>query len=253
MSNLGQLLPFVLVGGIAVVVAVLFYRRHRAIEEGFARLLARDGLVPTQTPCGLGARELATRFDATPRGDRRYGVRYGVQGPARAELAGAATTVEVAAFQWWYEVRVQTNKSTSYQRRTTTVAMVRLPVVVPGFIRLRPEGLLGRVGLRRADQQLESDEFNRRFHVRGSDPTLNLRFLDAAMQHRLLTSMTGRTIHLERDLLVLGGAPDHRDTTLPGPIAELPAVGQDALTLLRSVPAQLWRVADAVGGDQGPN
>ncbi len=245
------LVPIVLVVALLGAGVAFYVHRQRTMRDGLARLMARDGLTITNVPCGLHPREMAQRFDATPRGDRRYGVRYGVEGPAEAVIDGAPVPVDLAAFEWWYEARVQNDRSTSYQRRTTTVAMVRLPVVVPGFIRLRPEGLLGRVGLRRADQQVESDEFNRRFHVRGSDPTLSLRFLDAAMQHRLLTTATGRTIHLEGDLLVLGGSPTHRDGSLPGVLAELPAVAQDALALLRAVPAQVWRVARPVGGGEG--
>jgi hypothetical protein len=224
----------------------LLHLHHRRTQEAFARLLARDGLVPTGRPCGLDRDELAGRFGATPRGDRRTGIEHGVEGPAQVELGGHPVGVQVACFQWWHEQRVQQKDGASYRRQRTTVAMARLPVVVPGRIAIEPEGLLGRVGLRRADQQVESEEFNRRFRVTGSDPHLTVSFLDAAMQHRLLETAQGRSIHLEADLLVLGGSPSHRDPSFPGVLAELPAVAQDVVALLRAVPAQVWRTASPV-------
>jgi hypothetical protein len=248
----GDLLPILVVVAVVGGVGGWLYHRHRRLREGLDQLVARDGLVRTDRPCGLERRQLAGRFDATPTGARRNGLRHGVQGTSEVALDGHPVRVEVACFQWWYEEMSQNDQGTSYQERATTVAIARLPVVVPGRVQVRPEGVLGRVGLRRADQQLESEEFNRRFHVRGSDPRLTVQFLDAAMQHRLLTTVTGRTLHLEGDLLVLGGRPSHRDASLPGVIGELPAVAQDAVGLLAAVPAQVWRTASPVsetGGD----
>jgi hypothetical protein len=236
-------LPLLLIAGALVAAAWWHVRRGRRLREGLLRLATRDGLRPTATPCGLTYGELAGRFLATPLGARRSGLRFAVEAPGTVELAGSSAQVHLAAFEWWYEVRVQHGKSTSYQRRTTTVALARLPVRVPGDVMLRPERLLGRAGLTRGDQQLESEEFNRRFHVDGSDPQLTLRLLDAAMQHRLVTTLTGRTVHLVGDLLAVGGSPTHRDGSLPGVIGELPAVVQDLQALLRTVPAQLWRTA----------
>lgn len=244
-------LPFL--GIIALGVGVIWWqvRRRRIMREGLQRLAERDGLRLTTRPGGLDAAQLAGHVAATPRGDRRRGVRHGVEGPAEVTLDGVATRIELACFEWWYEARVQTDKSISYQERTTTVALARLPLAVPGRLVVRPEGILGRVGLARSDQQLESEEFNRRFHVDGSDPQLTVGFLDAAMQHRLLSTAVGRTIHLEGDLLVLGGRPDHRDGSLPGVIGELPAVAQDLVGLVRAVPAQVWRAARAAPDDTG--
>lgn len=247
----GLALPVLIVGAIAAAALIAQHRRHQRLREGLHRLAARDRLRSTEQPCGLGADQCAGRFAATPRGDRRYGIRYAVEGPTDVALDERPVRIDLACFEWWYEVRVQTGKTTSYQGRTTTVAAARLPVLVPGRIEVKPEGLLGRAGLRRSDQQLESEEFNRRFHVSGSHPRLTVQFLDAAMQHRLLTTAIGRSIHLEGDLLLLGGSPDHRDPTLPGVIGELPAVAQDTVGLLRAVPAQVWRAASPITDPRG--
>ncbi|WP_169786877.1 hypothetical protein [Nitriliruptor alkaliphilus] len=255
MDTLFGAFPFVFVllfGGLAIAATYWQYHRKKLLREGAHRLAARDGLQLTETPGGLSREQYAGRFDATPRGDRRNGLRYGVQGPTTVELGGHPVRIEVACFEWWHEVRHQNQKGSNYSTTTTTVAVARLPVAVPGRVTIKPEGILGRIGLRRSDQQVESEEFNRRFNVSGSDPRFTLKLLDASMQHRLLTSATGRTIHLERDLLVLGGSPSHRDASLPGVIGELPAVAQDIIGLLRTVPAQVWRTASPVSGPGGP-
>jgi hypothetical protein len=245
-------LPVAGIVGALVAGAWWQVRRGRRLRDGLLRLAVRDGLSPTATPGGVDSTRLAGRSAATPRGDRSCGLRFGVEAPGPVELAGRTVQVHLAAFEWWYEVRVRHGKTSSYQRRTNTVALARLPVRIPGHVAIRPERLLGRVGVTRGDQQLESEEFNRRFHVEGSDPQLTLRLLDAAMQHRLLTTLDDRSLHLGGDLVVLGGQPDHRDGSLPGVIGELPAAVQDLRAVLRAVPAQLWRTAAPLpGGDTG--
>jgi hypothetical protein len=238
----------VAVAFLAVLAGALWWWLHhrKRTREGFERLLERDGLHRTEQPCGLGRRELAGRFAATPDGARRNGIRHGVQGPADVTLGGHQVRAEIACFQWWYEDRTDTEDGPTYSERRTTVAVARLPVVVPGRVQLRPEGVLGRMGVRRRDQQLESDTFNRRFRVEGSDPTLTLNLLDASMQHRLLETAVGRTLHLEGDLVVLGGSPATRDPELPGVIGELPAAARELRELLEAVPTAFWRGARPV-------
>ena len=242
--------PFLLV--LVAAAGALWWTWHhrRALKDGLVRLAERDGLTPTLMPCGLRAEELVDRFEATPSGARRFGVEHGVVGPSRAALAADEVDIELAAFQWWYEERVNDKHRSRYRRRTCTVALARLPVSVPGSVQVRPEGVLGRLGLRRAGDQLESDQFNRRFRVDGSDPTLTVRLLDARVQHHLLESGNGRTLDVVGDLVVLGGSPTHRDTTLPGVIGELPAVRQDLVALLRSSPPAFWRAARPVERDR---
>lgn len=235
---------------IAIGGALWHAHRNRMAREALARLCERDGLQTTIEPCGLPAHTMRGRFHATPSGDRHSGLRFAVHGPARVPLGGGTasepTALYVGAFEWWYEQKVRQKDRDSYRTVRTIVAVARLPVEVPGRITVRPEPLLGRLGLRRRDQQLESEEFNRRFRVQGSDPRLTLRLLDASMQHRMLEHGVGRTLHLERDVLVFGGRPNHADPAFPGVIGQLPAVLQDLTGLLRHMPAGLWRAATPV-------
>lgn len=244
----------VAVAFLAVPAGALWWwlRRRKRLREGLERLLERDGLHRTEQPCGLGRGQLAGRFAATPEGARRNGVRHGVQGPADVTLGGHRVRAEVACFQWWHEHVTHDEDGTNYQEQRTTVAMARLPITVPGRVRVRPEGVLGRFGLRRGDQQLESEEFNRRFHVEGSDPTLTVTLLDASMQHRLLETAVGRTLHLEGDLVVLGGDPAGRDPELPGVIGQLPVAARELRELLEAVPTAVWRGASPVAQHPGP-
>ena len=238
---------------IAVLVGALVHghRRKRAKEDSLHRLLARE---PAWTrviaPCGLGARELAGRSSATPRGDRRFGVRWGVGGPLTLSIGGRDTPCDASFFQWYSEQRHTSRHkgrtATRYREVTQTVGLVRLPVSSPA-VRIGSESLFGRMGLTRGGDQVESSEFNRRFRVEGHDRTLTVQLLDANLQRELLEGFRGRSIELTSDLLVLGGSPDHRDASLTGVVGEFPAVRQDIERLVRQVPAQFWR---AIGADR---
>jgi hypothetical protein len=257
-SGGGGLAPLVLV--VAVVVAVtlplyLAHRKRRRKEQDLWRLVERDPtLRPSPLACGLGPDELAGRFLATPRGDRRYGLRYGVTGPLRATTGVGELLLEAACFQWWSEQRRSTtsgpngHRRSTYHEQTTVVLVARLPAHAPSRVRIGPESLLGRVGLTRGGQQLESSEFNRRFRVDGGDPAVTVKLLDAGLQERLLAEFQGRTIEVQGDLVVLGGEPAHRDGSLTGVIGALPAVRQDLVRLLAAVPAAWWR---RLGVDEG--
>lgn len=243
MRDLWAATPFLLVLAVAAGALWWVWWHRKQLREGLLRLAERDHLTLTAAPCGITADGFADTTGATPRGARRYGIEHGVTGPVRAPLGDEEVEVELAAFQWWFEERVRNDNRTRYRRRTRTVAVARLPVRVPGSVRIRPEGVLGRIGLRRAGDQLESDQFNRQFRVEGSDPTLTVRLLDARLQHHLLEAGAGRTVDVHGDLVVFGGSPDHRDPTLPGVVGELPAVRQDLVTLVRTCPPAFWRAA----------
>jgi hypothetical protein len=257
-----EVVPFALVGLLALGGLLATWARRRRKQQAFERLLRRDRtLEPTTTPLGLDRRALERRCRTLPRGDRRFGLQYGVQGPLSPPGPGWDTDVDCAAFRWWWERRrtggQQAQHSHRYRRLETTVALVRLPTVVPTPLRLRPESVLGRLGVTRGGRQVESSEFNRRFRVECADDHLALTFLDARMQALLLEEFPGRGVELVDDLLVLEGSPSHRDGSLAGAIGELPAVRQDAGRLLAAVPDQLWRrlgrpeAADAAARGRG--
>jgi hypothetical protein len=243
----------VLLAAAAVVAAgVWFVHRHRQqqVRASLDRLVARDpSLTLSSTPCGLSAPELAARLGSLPRGDRRCGLRHGVRGPLTVAVLDGDQPFDASAFEWWWEERrterTQHGTRTRYVERRTTVALARLPVVVPDVVQLRPESALGRVGLTRGGHQVESSEFNRRFRVECADRALTLHLLDANLQELLVRAFGGRTIEVRGDLLVLTGRPDHRDTSLTGVIGELPAVRQDLARLLAAVPAAFWRAVGA--------
>jgi hypothetical protein len=239
--------------GLALVGATLYFghQRNVRLRAALAALTERyPGWRLAGWPCGLSPDMLAGRTAATPRGDRRYGVRHCIEGPLTLDLAGREMTCDAGLFQWTYEERQhhrneQGTTSTRYRTRTELVAICRLPVVVPGAIRIGSESVLGRIGLTRGGQQVESSEFNRRFRVEGRDPALTVQLLDPALQQELLAGYQGRSIHLDDDLLVLGGEPTHRDATLVNPISALPAMRQDLERLARHLPAQFLRAVDS--------
>lgn len=255
-SALPDASPALLVALVVLLMLATWVWKHlqrRRLRESYERLLRRDGsLAPTTTPCGLGRGDLVDRFLATPRGDRRFGLRYGVTGELTCEVGGREQPLEAASFEWFHERRRTSHgpkgqTSTRYDEQRTPVTVVRLPVRVPDRVRLRPESVLGRIGITRGGQQVESDAFNRAFRVEASDRTLTVQLLDAQLQRRLAEEFTGRTIELAGEHLVLAGDPEHRDESLVGVVGALPAMRQDAQRLLQAVPAQFWRAVGAAG------
>ena len=242
------MLGLMVLGGLVVVGGMLvgllqMQREKRDLD----RLLERDRrLSSTSWPCGWNPGALANLVTGLPRGDRDFGVRYGVTGPADVQVLGRTVQTDCAAFQWWWEVERRQRRRhghvrRTYTRRRTVAAAVSLPTRVPGPVVIGPESVLGRAGLTRGGHQLESSEFNRRFRVDGADRTLTVTLLDANLQELLVRSFPGRTLELRDDLLVLAGKPSHRDGSLTGVIGELPAVRQDALRILAAIPAAFWR------------
>lgn len=246
-------LPLILVLLVAATILGLVVRRRRQVRASFAALLADEGLVATATPCGLTTDHLAGAFVATPRGDRRCGVRWGVDGPLPVRFAGADLEAWCTTFQWWSEDRrtahTEHGATTRYVERSTMVAALRLPTEIPARIVLRAGTPLGRLGLTRGGQQLESSEFNRRFRVDSDDAALSVRLLDARLQHLLTERYAGRSVELGGDLLVLGGAPSHRDRRYLGVVGDVAATRADARRLLAAVPAQFWRACVLASGD----
>lgn len=242
----------VLVGVVLLgVVVFLLYRRHRRhLAEAHAHLLARDGLLPTDEPCGRTRDELL-RLRALPRGDRRYGVEFGVTGAVELETADGPVPAECAAFVWWWEVEHRHHddgaSSVSYSRNDRIIGMLRVPYQLPS-VSLAPEGLLTRWGMGgRGDVQVESEEFNRRFDVRAHEPELAIRLLDARFQTFLLELFPDRHVELDGDTIVLAGDPPGEDPSLYGDVSELPGARRDVQFFAARIPASFWRALQHAG------
>lgn len=255
----GAPLEIVLFGGVIGIGVYFLYqhRRKQALAASVRRLLSRmPGWQHTNRPCGITRQALADRTAATPRGDRRFGIRHGIGGPLSLAVDGRPTECEAAFFEWFSEQRSTSRGSngttnTSYRERREVVGIVRLPVATASAVRIDAESLLGRFGITREGEQVESSEFNRRFRVEGEDRVLTVQFLDANLQQVLLESFQGRSIDLDRDVLVLGGSPNHRDDSLTGVVGDFPAVRQDMERLVAHIPAQFWRALGAERSDAG--
>lgn len=244
---------------VASVVATLLFlraRKRRRISESLQTVLARDPRWRLDTAlCGRGPSQLAGRCPATPRGDRRYGLEHVITGPLDIVALGEARTCWASCGIWWYETeRSSTDEDghtrRSYSRTDVPVVAVALPVALPTEISIGSESLFGRIGLTRGGQQVESDAFNRRFRVDGSDPSLTVQLLDAQLQQHLLDAYPKRTVWLAGDLAVVGGETDRPDPRLYGPIRSLPGLQTDAVDLLGHVPAQFWRAVGLSGPGQ---
>lgn len=237
---------------IAVIVAIVafgayWFWSHQKTEEAFQTLLTRDGLMPTSQPCGLPD-GLLVMLRACPKGDRRYGVKYGVTGPVSAKVNGASQELDCAAFVWWWEER-QTrtdgkgHTTTTYSKRDRVVGAIALPAEVPS-VSIAPEGLLTKWGIGgRGDFQVESEEFNRRFDVRVADrdAPLAIRLFDAQFQRFLLEMFRGRSIELFGRVLLVAGDPAGEDSALFGDIKELPGARRDAALIASRLPESFWR------------
>ncbi len=242
--------PWLMVGLFGVVLAISWsIQRHqrRALRDALNRFVERhEGWHLQAWPCGVHADQLVGRFEATTRGDRRYGVESAVGGPIDMDIAGTTVRCQVACFVWFHERR-RTQRSRgrhvrhTYERRTELIAMCQLPVHTHRAVSIRPESVLGRVGLTRGGQQLESEAFNRRFRVEGRDRALVVTLLDAGLQELLTAGYAERGIELSDDLLVLSGQPTHRDRSLAGIAQAYPAIVQDLTRLIRGIPPPFWR------------
>lgn len=240
-------LVLVVVAAVLLVAWVLKERHRRRLQAALARFVDRhEGWHRQAWPCGVQPQLLVGRFASMPRGDRRYGVEHAVGGPLELEVDGRPTTCQVACFQWFHEQRRRSRNgrgatSTTYERRRELVVLCQLPLHTHRSVSIGPESILGRIGLTRGGEQLESDAFNRRFRVEGRDRELVVRLLDAQLQELLVTAYTGRSIEFSDDLLALAGQPSHQDPSLTGVVRAYPAIVQDLTRLVRGIPHSFWR------------
>ncbi|MFC4858933.1 hypothetical protein [Actinophytocola glycyrrhizae] len=161
---------------VVVVAAVMFfqYQAHKKKVEAFTALAGERGWRYTERDRGL-----ARRFTGTPFGE-------GHGRDARHVLTGTHRGRPVLAFEYSYK---ETRGSGDDRRTRTyhyTIVSTGLPAPKP-TLQLNREGLgrklLGFVGVR--DLQLESDEFNRTFHIR----TENDRFAYDVLHPRMMEWM----------------------------------------------------------------
>lgn len=228
-------LVMVFVVGVAVV-------RGKKAHEAWTRVAEQEGLRPTPTPCGLTEDRLAA-LEVCPTGNGEHGLWHGADG--RAEIDGATTTpVDVGVLAWWWKeqpARVEHSINETVEHHHA-VAVMRLPFHVP-HVTIVPEGRLTRLGLTgRDDLQVESEVFNRRFHVERHDTDVQLvvRLLDAEFQRVLVDEFDGRQVELVDDLLVVAGdaddTPPPDEPELRGVVAQLPHARRDVIRLAGALP-----------------
>lgn len=240
-----MLLWIILTVGLVVVVGIAVRNGKRSLDA-YERVVAREGLELTDTPCGLTESKLAD-LDICPDGGRNHGLRFGASGPMAIELGGEPVEVDVATFQWWWEEHIsQQEGNGDWVEYDQAVAAVRLPVRFP-HVTIAQEGRLARWGLGgRDDVQVESEEFNRRFDVaeHDTDPDLLVRLLSSGFQQTLVRDFDRREVELVGDLLLLAGdASDGPldEPDLKGIVAQLPGVRHDAARLASAIPASFLR------------
>lgn len=167
---------WVALGAAVVVVAwVLQHLAHRSKVARFTAFAAQRGWRYTEKD-----RSLVDRFEGQPFGGghgRR--VRHVLEGPYRGR--------DILAFEYTYKERTGSGEDSSESTYYFTVASLATPVARPRLEVVR-EGLgrrlLGLVGVR--DLQLESEEFNRAFHIRAESDRFAYDILHPRMMEWLL-------------------------------------------------------------------
>ncbi len=174
------LIPFLIIGGVGVVVALIFInaaaaRKRR--EAMFAAAAARGWTFTPERPDLVARWPTGTPFGT---GDSRR---------ARDVLSGVIRDREFEAFTYSYE----TSSTDSKGNRTTTthrfaVVALALPTFLP-TLEVTPESVIHRafdaIGLG-SDINLESEDFNRAYRVSSKDPKFASDLLPPRVMERLL-------------------------------------------------------------------
>jgi hypothetical protein len=151
-------LVVVLVVLVAVTVLLVRHRLHQRKVAEFTAFAAQHGWHYQQHDHSLTGRYLGTPF----------GRGFGQE--ARHVLAGAHRGRELVAFEYSYKEREGNGKNRRTVTYRNTVVALNTPAARP-TLEVGTEGigrrLLGIVGIR--DLQLESEEFNKSFHIRTED------------------------------------------------------------------------------------
>jgi len=189
--------PLVLFAGIAAIVAVLVlgYLGKQRRRQRFALIARQLGLsYAPEDPFGL----LGWPFVLFTRGDGQ-----GIENVVWGEWQG----VSLHAFDFWfYDETTDANghRSRSYTRFDCAVA--NIDAACPSMT-LDRENLLTRIAdaLALKDIQFESDEFNRAFNVKSSDPAFANAFVDARMMTWLLSADRGYAFEVVGNRMLVAG------------------------------------------------
>jgi len=156
--NTGGVLLVVLVILVGVAVLVIRWQLHKRKVAAFRAFAAQRGWIYRERD-----RTLTERYLGTP-----FGQGFGKD--AEHVLAGQHRGRGLAAFEYTYKERRGSGKDRRTVTYTNTVVALGTPAIRP-TLELNREGigrkLLGLVGIR--DLQLESEEFNKSFHIRTED------------------------------------------------------------------------------------
>lgn len=148
------------IAAVVVVGLVLYfqYQAHKKKVAAFTALARERGWHYTERDRGL-----ATRFVGTPFGE-------GHGRDARHALRGSHRGHEMLAFEYSYKETTGSGDDRKTETYRYTVVSIGLPAPMP-TLQVNREGLgrklLGFVGVR--DLQLESEEFNKAFHIRAEN------------------------------------------------------------------------------------
>jgi hypothetical protein len=157
-------LPFLLFGGVVVLIIVLAIYSHKKEKERTAKLAAfaasRQWFFEPEKVRGFDSRYL--EFDFLDRGSNRY---------AHNIITGRHEDYELSVFDYHYETHSRDSKGrrqTHHHRFSVAVFEVPFPLK---NLTIRPEGIFDKLSAAFGwdDINFESAEFSRRFHVKAED------------------------------------------------------------------------------------
>ena len=214
--------PFLLVAGLAIALAVHKWRKAAKRREDFALWALAQGLdFSIADPHGLDKLD----FHLFTKGDGR-----GCENVATGTWQG----LDVRVADYWYYERSQDSEgrsSRTYYRFSVVLAAVdaALPAV-----RVEKENVLSRLADRLAlrDLEFESEEFNRQFEVHADDREFAYKLLDARMMDWLLRT-AGRHCYEVSGSWVLAYCKQL-------PVAEVPTLLAAVQGFVAHIPRLVW-------------
>lgn len=173
------------IGGIVVVGAILYFQwqSHKKKVAEFTNFAKQRGWQYLQHDRGLGRRFLGKPFDD---GRNRRG---------KHALRGKHRDRHVLAFEYSYQEVQGSGDNRKTKTYHYTVAALKLPKDMP-TLQVGPEGwgskLVGAVGFR--DLQLESEEFNKKFRIKGENDKFSYDVLHPRMMEWLLADQRAQSV-----------------------------------------------------------